>query len=121
MTSGCLRPCEDVWNDVWLMEESGGGHIVRTATPHASLLRCGRLTPTFEDGDEAVKMLDENVDERKKNATSWDEMWRGATWLFSHSWRRKHTTWTPACPVRLQSAQAEKKERGVLSVLKANK
>ena len=66
-----------VWDDVWLMEKNGGAHIVQAVTP--SLLRCGRLTPTFEDGDEAVKMLDENVDERKKNATSWDEMWRGAT------------------------------------------
>ena len=68
---------DTVWDDVWLMEKSGGGHVVQTVTP--SLLRYGRLAPTSEDGDEAVKMLDENVDERKKNATSWDEMWRGAT------------------------------------------
>ena len=39
-----------------------------------------------------LKRLDENFDERKKNATSSENMWRGGT-LF-YRWTRKFVTWT---------------------------
>ena len=46
--------------------ENRGARITHTVTPW-----CGRLTIKFEDGDEVVKMLDENVGERKDNTTGW--------------------------------------------------
>ena len=54
MTSGYLSPCEDLCDDSW----------------DDVWLGC-------------AKMVDEHLDERKNDATSWDRMWRGATLFLS--------------------------------------
>ena len=35
----------------------------------------GQLTKTFEDGDEAAKMLDDTFNEPKNNAVTWEKVW----------------------------------------------
>ena len=40
------------------------------------------MTRKFEDGHDVVKMLDENFDERKNHATSWDKLWRSPTLFY---------------------------------------
>ena len=65
------------------MEKNEGARVARNR--HT---RCGRLTIQFEDRNEVVKRLDENFDERKKNATSLATMWRGATLFLSTGGRR---------------------------------
>ena len=54
---------------------------------------CGWLTMTFEGGDEAAMMLDENFDEYKNTATTWDKVWRGGTSFSLSGWERR-ITWT---------------------------
>ena len=68
---------------------------------------CGRLTIKFEDGDEVVKMMDENFDELKKWTTSWDKMYQGAKLFYPLVDEETHYLDAPAGLVREQSTQVE--------------
>ena len=61
------------------MVTDGGARITYTTQSRW----CGGLTKIIGNDDEVAKMRDENVAERKNNATSWDKTWRGATSFYS--------------------------------------
>ena len=84
MTSGYPRPCVDMWNDCLdavLLDGTCMETKRRRPVLHNCHLQCGRLTIKVEDGDEVVKILDENH-KRKTDATSRDMMWRGGTFFY---------------------------------------
>ena len=76
MTSGHPRPCVDMWNDCWDAVELDGACMERNGGAP-----CYTTVTSSVDGDEVVKILDENHD-RKTDATSRDTMWRGGTFFY---------------------------------------
>ena len=78
MISGYPPPCKYVWNDLLRVHGERRMRPYKTRSPPVWSIEKKVRT----DGDEVVKMLDENVNKRKNNATGWDKTCRCGTLFY---------------------------------------